>query len=515
MSEIIIRKGYINEVQRNTQIQKRLDENIQNILNAYKYYDEKEEFKNNTGKDFDLIISHKSTIPDLVIFNKTFNKNNCFTDANIKEKNSFPRNKFYIRFNKKDKEKYNNLKKNKQNKQNKFNIEKNNQSEITIKENNNEKTKEVNLNVEKKEDNKNKNEENEDEEEGESEEDDDEEEGESEEDEEEEEDEKENDSKKDEKNEEFEGEEVKNNEEKKNNENNKKINFNIPVNIISKQNNNNNNQNVGFTINDNYSTASNTSKVMNLNTKKNFNDNTSNFDDISFDGSLINNINNIMETMSRSPSQNGNESFSNNNMNNNIGFNNINNNLLQLLLNQSQINNNNQFNNINNNNLLGLIGNNPLNLYNQSLPFQNNLNLQNNLLTQYTLKYWTIPGWSVFIKEENKIKQINSFTSFDLFIFLNQKIIENVKADDYIITTENKEQKFTGGSLYIAIVNIFPTVFNFLKSQSLKQIGLNNILLNQNNNNFGLSNANILNNLNNNNFLMNNFNNNNFNFNGV
>ena len=108
MSEIIIRKGYINEVQRNTQIQKRLDENIQNILNAYKYYDEKEEFKKNTGKDFDLIISHKSTIPDLVIFNKTFNKNNCFTDANIKEKNLFPRNQFYIRFNKKDKEKYSN-----------------------------------------------------------------------------------------------------------------------------------------------------------------------------------------------------------------------------------------------------------------------------------------------------------------------------------------------------------------------------------------------------------------------
>ena len=120
MSEII-RKGYINEVQRNTPIQERLDENIQNYLNVYKYYDEKEEFKENTGKDFDLIISHKSTIPDLVIFNKTFNKNNCFTDANTKEKNSFPRNQFYIRFNRKDKEQYNNLKKKKENNQNKKN----------------------------------------------------------------------------------------------------------------------------------------------------------------------------------------------------------------------------------------------------------------------------------------------------------------------------------------------------------------------------------------------------------
>ena len=525
MSEIIIRKGYINEVQRNTQIQKRLDENIQNILNAYKYYDEKEEFKNNTGKDFDLIISHKSTIPDLVIFNKTFNKNNCFTDANIKEKNSFPRNKFYIRFNKKDKEKYNNLKKNKQNKQNKFNIEKNNQSEITIKENNNEKTKEVNLNVEKKEDNKNKNEENEDEEEGDNEEDD--EENEEKNDDDEEEDEKENDSKKDEKNEESEGEEVKNNEEKKNNnENNKKSNFNIPVNIISKQNDNilnNSNQNIGLTIND--STACNISKTKNQNTKKNNNDNTSNFDDTSLDGSLINNINNLMETMSISQSQNGNESLLMNtnplnknyvnNKNNNIEYNNTMKNLFQKLMNQYQINNNNQFNNINNNNLLGLIGNNPLNLYNQSLPFQNNLNLQNDLLTQYTLKYWTIPGWLVFIKEGNKFKKIYSFTSLGLFTFLNQKIIENVKVDDFIISTENKEQQFTGGILYIAISKIFPTVFNILKSQSLEQIGLNNMLLNQNNNNFGLSNANTLNNLNNNNFLMNNFNNNNFNFNGV
>ena len=233
----------------------------------------------------------------------------------------------------------------------------------------------------------------------------------------------------------------------------------------------------------------------------------------------------MLDSGSVSMSQYGNESMTpsllnktylNNTNNNNLEFNNINNNnFLQLLLNQSQINNNNQFNNCNNNNLFGLIGNNPMNLYNQTLPFQNNLNLQNELLTQYTLKYWTVRGWLVFIKEGNKINQINRFTSFDLFTFLNQKITENVKVDDYIITTENKEQRFTGGVMYISIAKIFPKVFNILKDQSLKQIGLNNMLLNQNNNNFGLNNANILNNLNNNNFLMNNFNNNNFNFNKV
>ena len=47
--------------------------------------------KENTGKYYDTIISHKSTIPDLVIYNKVFNKNECFTEANKNENNYFPR----------------------------------------------------------------------------------------------------------------------------------------------------------------------------------------------------------------------------------------------------------------------------------------------------------------------------------------------------------------------------------------------------------------------------------------
>ena len=255
---------------------------------------------------------------------------------------------------------------------------------------------------------------------------------------------------------------------------------------------------------------------MNLN-----NDNISNFDEISYDGSIYN-YNNLVDdtSVSISQSQLGNESMNNislkninnvNNVNKNIGFNNNinNNNLLQNLLNQSQINNNNQFSNFTNNMPFGFIGNNPLNIYNPSLNLQNNLNLHNSLLTQYTLKYWNVPGWLLtFIKEGNTIK---NFTSFDLFCFLNQKIIENVKIDDYLITTENKEQQFTGGIVYVSFINIFPNVFNILKEQSMKQISLNNLLL-KSNNNFGIDNTNVLNNLNNNNFLMNNFNNNNFNF---
>ena len=226
------------------------------------------------------------------------------------------------------------------------------------------------------------------------------------------------------------------------------------------------------------------------------------------------------KSVSHSQSQYGNESFlmnnpnlqiKANNVNNNIGFdNNINNNLIQNLLNQSQINNNNQFSNFTNNIPFGLIGNNPLNIYNASLNLQNNLNLHISLLTQYTFKYWKVRGWLLtFIKEG---KKINRFTSFELFSFLNQKIIDNVKIDDYLITTENKEQQFTGGIVYVSFINIFPNVFNILKEESIKQIGLNNLLLKSNNNNFGISNANVLNNLNNDNFLMNNFNNNNFNF---
>ena len=538
MSEFIIRKGFTNEVQRNTPIQKRNDQNIQKWLNCYKYYEEKEEFKQNTGKDFDLIISHRPTIPDLVIFNKPFNKNNCFCEANPDEINSFPRKKLFIKFDKKDKEqlkKYN-LKKNKEYR---FNSKKNNPNEMKIKENYNKKKKENIENIKKEEENKNEKEENEEEveEEGEGEEDDDDDDGEDDEEseeknndeEDEKEKEKENDSKQDEKKEDLEGEE--NFEEKKNNENNNsseekindKLNFSKPITSFFPKNNNNisniSNQNFGFMNNENCSTTSNTNNINNSSqSKMNLNnDNSSILEEISYEGSIYNNINNLVD--SKSVSQYGNESFSMNpnlqnnanNVNNNIGFNNnINNNLIQNLLNQSQINNNNQFSNFTNNIPFGLIGNNPLNIYNASLNLQNNLNLHISLLTQYTFKYWKVRGWLLtFIKEG---KKINRFTSFELFSFLNQKIIDNVKIDDYLITTENKEQQFTGGIVYVSFINIFPNVFNILKEESIKQIGLNNLLLKSNNNNFGISNANVLNNLNNNNFLMNNFNNNNFNF---
>ena len=88
----------------NTELQKKNDQNIQNFLNKYKHQEEIPELKKNTGKDYDAIISHKSTIPDLVIYNKVFNKNDCFVEANKKENNYFPRQCFFIKFEEKEKQ---------------------------------------------------------------------------------------------------------------------------------------------------------------------------------------------------------------------------------------------------------------------------------------------------------------------------------------------------------------------------------------------------------------------------
>ena len=86
---------------------KYFDNFIQNCLDKFKFVNPRKEFYDVTGKDANLIISHKSTIPDLVIWNKTFNKNLCFQDGDIEKENPFPRYQFYLRIkgNKKDKKK--------------------------------------------------------------------------------------------------------------------------------------------------------------------------------------------------------------------------------------------------------------------------------------------------------------------------------------------------------------------------------------------------------------------------
>ena len=91
MENIKVPKKYVLAI--NTELQKNADEIIQYLLNNYKHFEEDPKFKEITGKHYDLIISHKSTIPDLVIYNKIFNKNYCFVEANKKENNYFPRRK--------------------------------------------------------------------------------------------------------------------------------------------------------------------------------------------------------------------------------------------------------------------------------------------------------------------------------------------------------------------------------------------------------------------------------------
>ncbi len=67
------------------------DEFIQNSLDKYKFVDASAEMYEATGTYSKLIVSNKSAIPDLVIWNKKFNKNECFFDADKKEYNPFPR----------------------------------------------------------------------------------------------------------------------------------------------------------------------------------------------------------------------------------------------------------------------------------------------------------------------------------------------------------------------------------------------------------------------------------------
>ena len=77
---------------------KKLDEFIQYSLDKYFYVDPWEKLYSVSGKNHYDIISDKSTIPDLIIYNKSFNKNECFLQANKNNKfNKYPRVQFLLR----------------------------------------------------------------------------------------------------------------------------------------------------------------------------------------------------------------------------------------------------------------------------------------------------------------------------------------------------------------------------------------------------------------------------------
>ena len=117
---------------------KKLDEFIQFSLEKFKLVDPMKKLYDATKNDANSIISHKSTIPDLVIWNKTFNKNECFYDADITNDNPFPRFQFYLRIKgtKNDKDKKNNKEKNKNKKFKKKDINENEKKEKSKKKEN-------------------------------------------------------------------------------------------------------------------------------------------------------------------------------------------------------------------------------------------------------------------------------------------------------------------------------------------------------------------------------------------
>ena len=391
-----MRPGVNKEFPKDTPLKKANDESIQNLLNQYKYQETRKEFYENTGEYSDLVISHKPTIPDLVIYNKPFNKNECFYDADTREMNSFPREKFYITFTDEDKKlykKFNNTNNNKRKKEtqkeaNKDKEEQKKDSTPNLKENS---TYDTTTDAKKEEvESENKEKENEVKEEEEEEE------------------------KEEEGNEEVNDEEVNDdssdgsideNDFRENENNNYQENKEQGGNL-SKQKQIMDNSDVFSDISNltvlkdleffpkNYKNFSNLAENFNnFNNKTNQinNDNMSSFlDDNYRDFSVAPSIqNNILKITENNNSQPMDESFMNKTINFNMGnidsgnnnfsypnnFNNINPTLLQNYYLQQQLNNSNQFNQMNlmnNNKLFGLFGNNPNYLNNYNI-FNNNI----------------------------------------------------------------------------------------------------------------------------------------------
>ena len=112
-------------------LHRNLDDFIQTCLNKFQFAEPKKEFYDVTGEYKDFVISHKSTIPDLVIWNKKFNKNECFEESDLSKSNLFPRFKFFLKLDESQKR----IK----------NIEVNNKNNNSIKSNQIENNEEANL----------------------------------------------------------------------------------------------------------------------------------------------------------------------------------------------------------------------------------------------------------------------------------------------------------------------------------------------------------------------------------
>ena len=77
----------------------KLDNFIQESLNKFKFTKSHPELLKNISSLSHLILNSKPTLPDLVIFSKPFNKNNCFYSYKNNNKYiSFPRRKFFVNY---------------------------------------------------------------------------------------------------------------------------------------------------------------------------------------------------------------------------------------------------------------------------------------------------------------------------------------------------------------------------------------------------------------------------------
>ena len=198
-------------------------------------------------------------------------------------------------------------------------------------------------------------------------------------------------------------------------------------------------------------------------------------------------------------------------MNNNNQFNqmNPNNNILGILdNNQNLINNLNNLNILNNNNNTGFNFNNNMNNFNMPLP-NNNIYFQNpqkKLIFQLALTFINNKGWTLYNQDGNVI---NTFTTFDLYKFLTEKIIvDSIKLDNFIIGNTLNDTRFKGGDLFLYLTDNLENVFNYLENQyKIKQMEMKQMFATNNNFNMNLNNLN--NNINvNNNKYMNQLNNN-------
>ena len=83
------------------------DQFIQNAMDLYYSCEPSQKLYDSAGKFSKYIISNKSTIPDLIIYNKTFNKNDCFYDYHGHNFNKFPRIRWILKTDKKVKDENN------------------------------------------------------------------------------------------------------------------------------------------------------------------------------------------------------------------------------------------------------------------------------------------------------------------------------------------------------------------------------------------------------------------------